>query len=187
MGRITTFPIALANISHQRFRSACIVLLTALITLLITAGSWLGFNLRNSKIGYIPQGNSLLQNFTVLDNVCLPWYLTRKDDIKNFARELFAKVGVASLERESPCNLSGGEARRVAIARSLVTNPKILFADEPTSDLDPAAVDDVIHLFAEINSQGVAVIIVTHERQIPLCANRHLVMDNGQLWERKTV
>jgi putative ABC transport system ATP-binding protein len=138
-------------------------------------------HLRNGKIGYIPQGNSLLQNFSVLDNVCLPWYLTRKGDIKNIAHELLAKVGIARLERESPRNLSGGESRRVAIARSLIANPKILIADEPTGDLDPKNTDEVIRLFAEVHSQGVAVIIVTHERQIPPCVNRHLIMEDGRL------
>jgi putative ABC transport system ATP-binding protein len=141
-------------------------------------------NLRNSKIGYIPQGNSLLQNFSVLENVCLPWYLTRKDDVKTAARALLAKVGIADLERESPRNLSGGEARRVAIARGLIANPKILIADEPTGDLDPKNTDEVIRLFAEVHSQGVAVIIVTHERQAPPSANRHLVMARGRIEAR---
>jgi putative ABC transport system ATP-binding protein len=137
--------------------------------------------LRNSKIGYIPQGNSLLQNFSVFDNVCLPWYLSRKEDVRNAAHALLAKVGMAHLERESPRNLSGGETRRVAIARSLITNPTILIADEPTGDLDHKNADEVIRLFAEVHSQGVAVIIVTHERQIPSCANKRLVMDGGRL------
>ena len=140
--------------------------------------------LRGSKIGYIPQGNSLLQNFSVLENVCLPWYITRKEDVKNKARELLDKVGIAHLERESPRNLSGGEARRVAIARSLITNPKILIADEPTGDLDPRNTDEVIRLFSSVHAQGVAVIIVTHERQIPSCANRHFVMSDGRLTEQ---
>jgi putative ABC transport system ATP-binding protein len=139
--------------------------------------------LRNGKIGYIPQGNSLLQNFSVLDNVCLPWYLTRKTDIRNTARELLGKVGIAHLERESPRDLSGGEIRRVAIARSLIARPEVLIADEPTGDLDPHNADEVLRLFADVHSQGVAVIIVTHERQMPLCANRCFVMKSGSLVE----
>jgi putative ABC transport system ATP-binding protein len=140
--------------------------------------------LRNSKIGYIPQGDSLLHNFSALDNVCLPWYLTRKEDVKERARGLLAKTGIAHLENESPRNLSGGELRRVAIARSLITNPKILIADEPTGDLDPENTDEVIRLFAEVHGQGIAVIVVTHERQIPPCVNRHFVMDSGRLTEQ---
>lgn len=137
--------------------------------------------LRNTKIGYIPQGNSLLQNLSVLDNVLLPWSLTRKQNAKATARELLQRVGIAHLERESPKSLSGGEARRVAIARSLITNPKILIADEPTGDLDPANTDEVLRLFAEVHSQGIAVVMVSHERQVPNCATRHLVVESGEL------
>ncbi|MDR3270501.1 MAG: ABC transporter ATP-binding protein [Peptococcaceae bacterium] len=140
-------------------------------------------HLRNSRLSYIPQGNSLLQNFSVLDNVCLPWYLTRRDDVKSRARELLGKVGIAHLEHESPRNLSGGESRRVAIARSLIVGPALLIADEPTGDLDPVNTDEVLRLFAEFHAQGLTVILVSHERQVPLCANRHLVMVNGRLVE----
>ena len=138
-------------------------------------------SLRNDKIGYIPQGNSLLYNFSVLDNVLLPWYLTRKENMKDTARELLAKTGIAHLEQESPRSLSSGEARRVAIARSLIMSPKILIADEPTSDLDPRNTEEIMRLFAEVHSQGVAIIVATHERQILPCANRHFVMDSGKL------
>ena len=142
-------------------------------------------NLRNSKIGYIPQGNSLLYNFSVLDNVLLPWHLTHKkeknDNIKEIARELLAKTGIGDLESENPRNLSGGEARRVAIARSLITSPQILIADEPTADLDPKNTDEIIQLLEKVHNQSVLVIIATHDRQILPCANHHFVMDNGQL------
>ncbi|MDR0814003.1 MAG: ATP-binding cassette domain-containing protein [Oscillospiraceae bacterium] len=137
--------------------------------------------LRGSKIGYIPQGNSLLQNFSVLDNVCLPWYLTRKSNVRAQARELLARVGIAHLERENPASLSGGEARRVAIARSLIANPSVLIADEPTGDLDPKTTDDIIRMFSEVHAQGVAVVVVTHEREIPSFTTKHYVMENGHL------
>jgi putative ABC transport system ATP-binding protein len=140
--------------------------------------------LRNGKMGYIPQGNSLLYNFSVLDNVLLPWYLTRRDDVTNFAMDLLSQVGVSRLAHESPRNLSGGEARRVAIARSLITRPEILIADEPTGDLDPKTADDITRLFEEVNSKGTSVVMVTHERQIPPGANRHFVMNSGHLTER---
>jgi putative ABC transport system ATP-binding protein len=140
--------------------------------------------LRSGKIGCIPQGNSLLQNFSVLDNVCLPWYLSRRTDVRARARELLAKVGIAHLERESPRNLSGGEARRVAIARSLIADPLLLVADEPTGDLDPETTETVLRLFADIHASGTAVIVVTHERQIPEAATAHYVMDAGKLTKR---
>jgi putative ABC transport system ATP-binding protein len=137
--------------------------------------------LRGSKIGYIPQGNSLLYNFSVLDNVCLPWYLTHNEDVKDTARKLLAKTGIAHLEHAAPRNLSGGEVRRVAIARSLITSPVILIADEPTADLDPKNTGEIIRLFEEVHSQGAAVIIATHEHQILPSANRHFTMDSGRL------
>ena len=142
--------------------------------------------LRNSKIGYIPQGNTLLHNFSVLDNVLLPWYLTRKEGMKDKARSLLDRTGILRLEHENPRNLSGGEARRVAIARGLIMSPKILIADEPTADLDPRNTEEIIRLLAEIRDQGAAVIVATHERQILPCANRHFVMESGQLKARES-
>lgn len=140
-------------------------------------------NLRSSTIGYIPQGNSLLYNFSVLDNVLLPWELTHTGDMRGVARELLAKTGIAYLEHENPRQLSGGEARRVAIARSLIMAPRILIADEPTADLDPRNTEEIIRLFAEVHRKGVAVIAATHERQILPCANRHYIMESGHLKE----
>ena len=137
--------------------------------------------LRNSTIGYIPQGNSLLYNFSVLQNVLLPWYLEHREDKQAVARKLLARTDIAHLEQENPRSLSGGELRRVAIARSLIMNPRILIADEPTADLDPRNTEEIIRLFAEIHENGTAIIVATHERQILPCANRHFVMENGQL------
>ncbi|MCL1836610.1 MAG: ABC transporter ATP-binding protein [Treponema sp.] len=137
--------------------------------------------LRSRDIGYIPQGNSLLYNFSVLDNVMLPRHLAHKEGKKDAARELLAKTGIAHLENAFPRSLSGGEARRAAIARSLIMSPKILIADEPTSDLDPRNTEEIIRLFEEVHNQGVTIIAATHERQILPCADRHFVMYNGKL------
>jgi putative ABC transport system ATP-binding protein len=139
--------------------------------------------LRSGKIGYIPQGASLLQNFSVIDNVCLPWRLAHRADIRGEALALLDRVGIAHLAQENPRNLSGGEARRVAIARSLVAGPKIIVADEPTGDLDPASAGEVFRLFASAHGQGVAVVVVTHDRDLPACATRHLVMEAGRIRE----
>ncbi|MDR2665746.1 MAG: ABC transporter ATP-binding protein [Oscillospiraceae bacterium] len=139
--------------------------------------------LRCGRIGYVPQGNSLLQNFSVLDNVRLPLCLARKGgaETKKTARELLSKVGISHLEGEFPRSLSGGEARRAAIARSLAADPALLVADEPTGDLDPASADAVMRLFSQASARGAAVIVVTHDRQIPPGANRCLVMSGGRL------
>jgi putative ABC transport system ATP-binding protein len=94
---------------------------------------------------------------------------------------LLEKVGISHLEAENPRNLSGGEARRVAIARSLIAGPSILIADEPTGDLDPATTDEVLRLFSDAHAAGVAIIIVTHERRIPASATKHFAMENGRM------
>lgn len=137
--------------------------------------------LRGSEIGYIPQGNTLLYNLSVAENIILPSELWGIKNVK--ATQLLEKVGIPHLAGESPRNLSGGEARRVAIARSLITNPKILIADEPTSDLDPENADSILRLFEEINGGGTAVIMVTHDRQTPTAATRRFIMKNGKLTE----
>jgi putative ABC transport system ATP-binding protein len=138
-------------------------------------------NLRGSRIGYIPQGGSLLQNLSVLDNVCLPWQLTHRTRIRDKAMDLLEKTGVAHLAGENPRNLSGGEARRVAFARSLIADPRLLIADEPTGELDPKTADEILQLFSTTHRQGVAVIVVMHDRVFPACATRHLVMEAGRL------
>ena len=104
--------------------------------------------IRNSWIGYIPQGNSLLEQSSILDNVRLPYYLSvgSHDDITGRADYLLNEVGVAHLRNMYPSQLSGGEQRRVAIARALINSPKILIADEPTSDLDVASIRTIMNL-----------------------------------------
>ncbi|MDR2295856.1 MAG: ABC transporter ATP-binding protein, partial [Clostridiales Family XIII bacterium] len=125
--------------------------------------------LRNSRIGCIPQGYGLLNNFSVLDNVCLPYCLydatrgARREAIQR-AKALLSRTGVLHLAAERPQRLSGGEQRRVAIARSLITDPVLLVADEPTGDLDPDTAASILAFFAEIHRAGTAIVMVTHER-----------------------
>ncbi|MDR1616348.1 MAG: ABC transporter ATP-binding protein [Syntrophomonadaceae bacterium] len=144
--------------------------------------------LRNSSIGYIPQGYSLLNNFTVLDNVCLPCclYNASRGARKNAAKKAelaLCRMGISHLAAERPQNLSGGEQRRVAIARGMVTGPALLVADEPTGDLDPKTAISILDIFAEIQRNGTAIIMVTHERERITFANRHFVMERGGLQE----
>ena len=144
--------------------------------------------LRNSRIACIPQGYSLLNNFSVLDNVCLPYCLynathgARREAIQK-AEALLFRTGILHLSAEWPQKLSGGERRRVAIARSLITDPSLLVADEPTGDLDPGTVASILSLFAEIHRAGTAIVMVTHERDRISFANRHFVMEAGRLRE----
>jgi ABC-type lipoprotein export system ATPase subunit len=144
--------------------------------------------LRNGRIACVPQGYSLLNNFSVLDNVRLPRLMygeargARAETVQKATR-LLARMGIARLAAERPQNLSGGEQRRVAIARSLIADPALLVADEPTGDLDPKTAASILEFFAEIHREGTAIVMVTHERERVSFANRHFVMDGGRLRE----
>jgi putative ABC transport system ATP-binding protein len=137
---------------------------------------------RNEKIGYVPQGQSLLSNFTVLENVCIPWFLFRREGgATERALALLEKTGISHLAASYPKELSGGEMRRVAIARSLVNNPLLLIADEPTSDLDAETTAEIMKLLNAIAREGTAVLIVTHELDTLSYGNKTYVMDCGAL------
>jgi putative ABC transport system ATP-binding protein len=119
---------------------------------------------RNEKMGIIPQGRSILNNLNVLSNVCLPYCLYNKNtDCITRASELLERVGIGNLSEMYPQSLSGGELKRVAIARALINSPDIVFADEPTAELDTDNTKAVIKLLREIADSGRAVILVTHE------------------------
>jgi putative ABC transport system ATP-binding protein len=138
--------------------------------------------LRNEKIGYAPQGQSLLANFTVLDNVLVPWFLWKREgDAEGRAFILLEKVGISHLAASYPRELSGGEMRRAAIARALVNEPRILIADEPTSDLDAQTTAEIMALFDRIAREGTAVLIVTHELDAPRYGGKTYSMDAGKL------
>jgi putative ABC transport system ATP-binding protein len=138
--------------------------------------------LRNEKIGYVLQGQSLLSNFTVFDNVCIPWFLFRREgDVEGRAFVLLEKVGISHLAASYPKELSGGEMRRAAIARALVNEPRLLIADEPTSDLDAQTTAEIMKLFKAIAAEGTAVLIVTHELDTLNYGNKTYSMDAGNL------
>ncbi|MDR1318342.1 MAG: ABC transporter ATP-binding protein [Treponema sp.] len=137
---------------------------------------------RNEKIGYVPQGQSLLSNFTVFDNVCIPWFLWKREgDVEGRAFILLEKVGISHLAASYPRELSGGEMRRAAIARSLINEPRLLIADEPTSDLDAETTAEIMTLFSRIAGEGTAVLIVTHELDTLAYGNKTYSMDAGNL------
>jgi putative ABC transport system ATP-binding protein len=138
--------------------------------------------LRNEKIGYVPQGQSLLSNFTVLDNVCIPWFLFKREgDPEGRAFILLEKVGISPLAASYPRELSGGEMRRVSIARALINEPRLLIADEPTGDLDAQTTAGIMGLFRRIAEEGTAVLIVTHELDTLEYGNKTYLMDTGNL------
>jgi putative ABC transport system ATP-binding protein len=137
---------------------------------------------RNAKIGYVPQGQSVLANLTVLDNIQLPFYLFERDgSVLARAQSLLEKVGIPHLAKSYPKQLSGGELRRVSIARALINKPVILIADEPTSDLDKQTTAEIMKLFTQISKQGTAVLLVTHELDTISYGNSVYVMEAGNL------
>jgi putative ABC transport system ATP-binding protein len=144
--------------------------------------------LRNTQIGYVPQGQSLLANLTVLENVSLPQYLFKNDadpeKIATQALALLEQVGIGHLAASYPKQLSGGELRRVSIARSLINKPGLVIADEPTGDLDSETTKGIMELFRRIAEEGAAVLLVTHELDTLEYGNRVYTMDGGKLTEK---
>jgi ABC-type lipoprotein export system ATPase subunit len=138
--------------------------------------------LRNERIGFVPQGQSLLSNFNVLENVCIPWFLFRREgDPEERAFSLLKKTGIGHLAASYPKELSGGEMRRTAIARALINNPDIIIADEPTSDLDAETTAEIMRLLSDVSKEGTAVLIVTHELDTLSYGNKVYFMNEGNL------
>lgn len=136
---------------------------------------------RNECIGYVPQSIGSLPNLSVLDNVRLPHFLFPRDgDAHGRARFLLEMLGIAHLKDELPRNLSGGETKRMLIARALINAPALLLADEPTSGLDTATASDVMTALRTVNREGAALIIVTHDREIIPADKKPYIMADGR-------
>ena len=141
--------------------------------------------LRNDKIGYVPQGQSLLANLTVFDNVRLPFYFSKRDsNVAGRTDFLLDELGISHLARMYPAQLSGGEMRRVAIARAMMNHPVLLLADEPTGDLDVENIHIVMDIFSRLADKGVAVVFSTHEDEAVMRAGRIVEMASGRMSER---
>ena len=137
---------------------------------------------RNEYIGFVPQTIGSLPNLSVLDNVRLPHFLFKRDgEGKDRALFLLEMMGIAGLKDELPKNLSGGETKRMLIARALMNSPTVLIADEPTSDLDASTTKDVMSALKSINAEGTAVIIVTHDNDILSSDIKTYTMSDGCL------
>jgi putative ABC transport system ATP-binding protein len=138
--------------------------------------------LRGPQIGYIPQGHSLLASLSVIDNVRLPLYLgSRAARAGTGAAALLDKVGAGHLAAQYPAQLSGGELRRVSIARALLREPRLLIADEPTGDLDPDNAAAIFGLFEDIAREGAAILLVTHDPALVERCDRRYDMSGGEL------
>jgi putative ABC transport system ATP-binding protein len=138
--------------------------------------------LRSEKIGVIAQGQTALQNLTVLENVMLPCALYPDGSgAADRAQALLERVGISRLAAARPATLSGGELRRMAVARALIRQPAVILADEPTSDLDSENTAAVIALLRQAADEGSAVLLVTHERDCLKSADAVYRMDGGML------
>ena len=139
---------------------------------------------RNEFIGYVPQSLGTLPTLNVLDNVRLPYFFKKREgNGVERARMLLDMCGILDLENDFCKNLSGGELKRVLIARALMNEPKILIADEPTSDLDSKTTIEIMDMLKEINEKGTTIIIVTHDNDLLKYGSRLLEMTDGKLNE----
>ena len=140
--------------------------------------------LRGQSVGFIFQAFMLVQSLTALENVMLPAELAGMDNAKELAEQLLERVGLGDRTSHFPNQLSGGEQQRVAIARAFITKPKILFADEPSANLDSKNGHLIEDLLFELNQQfGATLVLVTHDNQLASRCQRILQMHDGQLSE----
>ena len=137
---------------------------------------------RNESIGFVPQSLAYLPNLSVFDNVRVPFFLFNRDgDSEGRALSLLELMDIAHLKNEMPQNLSGGEIKRMLIARALMNSPKLLIADEPTANLDKETSETVMNLIKSVNKLGTAVLIVTHDSEILDENSTIYKMDDGEL------
>ena len=144
--------------------------------------------LRNARIGFVFQNFNLLPRTSALENVMMPAHYCHphrsQAAIRERALELIRMVGLEDRMHHTPAQLSGGQQQRVAIARSLINNPGILLADEPTGNLDSTTSVEVMHMFRELNrKQGITVIIVTHDPKTAAFTDRAINMSDGLIME----
>jgi lipoprotein-releasing system ATP-binding protein len=137
---------------------------------------------RNEQIGFVFQFNNLLPEFSALENVCLPGFIANKPDreVRNRAEELLRKLGLADRLQNLPSQLSGGEQQRVAVARALINQPAIVFADEPTGNLDSKNATELHQLFFQLRDEiGQTFVIVTHNEQLADLTDRKITLRDG--------
>jgi putative ABC transport system ATP-binding protein len=145
-------------------------------------------DLRNKKVGFIFQNFQLLPTLTALENVSVPLELQGAKDASDTARILLAKVGLGDRTHHYPSQLSGGEQQRVALARAFANRPEILFADEPTGNLDEQTGDKVVQLLFDLNKEaGTTLVIVTHDMNLARRCNQLMRLKGGRILESENI
>jgi len=139
--------------------------------------------LRNRAIGFVFQNFNLVSGETALDNVAAPLVYAgvKRKERNERAREALDRVGLSDRLHHDPSQLSGGQRQRVAIARALVTRPPLLLADEPTGNLDSTSSADIFSLLAQLHSEGLTLVTITHDPRIAARAERVLQVEDGQI------
>jgi ABC-type lipoprotein export system ATPase subunit len=148
-------------------------------------------NLRNHKIGFVFQNFNLLPRTSALENVMMPLSYTREHlsdkEVKHRAEELLNRVGLGDRMHHEPSELSGGQQQRVAVARSLINRPSVLFADEPTGNLDSKTSEEVLAMFKQLNvEESITVIIVTHDPNVARHTQRQIHIHDGLIVDGQT-
>lgn len=140
-------------------------------------------DIRRTEMGFVFQQPTLLKNLNILDNIILPsMHGNRKNaaEITEKARALMKKTGIGELEKRDVTQVSGGQLQRAGICRALMGNPKIIFGDEPTGALNSKSAHEIMNIFSEINADGTAVMLVTHDAKVAARAERIMFMRDGK-------
>jgi len=138
---------------------------------------------RNSQIGFIFQFHELLPEFNAIENICIPGMIRgdKSKELQLKAEKLLKSLGLINIKNQKPSELSGGEQQRVAVARALINEPSILFADEPSGNLDSKSADDLHQLFFDLRDKlNITIIIVTHNKKLADMADRKLNLVDGK-------
>lgn len=141
---------------------------------------------RRDNLGFVFQEFNLLDTFSLEDNIYLPLVLVGKShkEMQERLKPIAAKLGITELLKKYPYEVSGGQKQRAAVARALITNPKLILADEPTGALDSKATDELLRLFAQINQSGQTILMVTHSVKAASHASRVLFIKDGEVFHQ---